>query len=482
MGKISVSNNKNKNKLLHDPLYKDLTEDGLYRKRNKKIAKQKKNDNDNDNSEEYIDSVTSGKILQLAKEQQEEIEIEERKNRKSNSIRNDLDYASDEANEEEYNNGDFYDFGEEELEYSDVEQEEIEEVDGDDIALYDRYLNGNGPTFDGLNGSYNLADKILAEIAKKKERDEILASGKGPINAVEVPPIVIAAYSKLGQLLSTWKHGKLPKIFKRLPIEVNWEDLLYITQPESWTPNVCYEATKLFVSNLDAKGAQKFIEMVLLDRVRKDIEDSEQNKLNYHLYRSLKKSLYKPAGFFKGFLYPLVETGCTKREAIIVGSILSKVSVPPIHSATALTHLLKLDFSPTTTVFIRVLLEKKYALPYQTIDELVFYFMNFRLIQQTNKYDEDLNMRDDELEPDLKALKRKHPPLPVVWHKAFLAFAQRYKNDITEDQRDFLLETVRQRFHKDIGPEIRRELLASQPRMEAGLKEPEKEVQMIDVF
>ena len=54
--------------------------------------------------------------------------------------------------------------------------------------------------------------------------------------------------------------------------------------------------------------------------------------------------------------------------------------------------------------------------------------------------------------------------LPVVWHKAFLAFAQRYKNDITQDQRDFLLETVRQRGHKEIGPEIRRELLAGDSR------------------
>lgn len=36
----------------------------------------------------------------------------------------------------------------------------------------------------------------------------------------------------------------------------------------------------------------------------------------------------------------------------------------------------------------------------------------------------------------------------------------RYKNDLTDDQKDFLLETVRQRFHPLIGPEIRRELLS----------------------
>ena len=27
------------------------------------------------------------------------------------------------------------------------------------------------------------------------------------------------------------------------------------------------------------------------------------------------------------------------------------------------------------------------------------------------------------------------PQLPVVWHKAFLSFATRYKNDLTDDQK-----------------------------------------------
>ena len=96
------------------------------------------------------------------------------------------------------------------------------------------------------------------------------------------------------------------------------------------------------------------------------------------VYRALKKSLYKPAAFFKGFLFPLVESGCNVREATIAASVLSKVSVPALHSAAALSYLLRLPFSPATTVFIKILLEKKYALPYQTVDECVFYFMRFR--------------------------------------------------------------------------------------------------------
>ena len=70
--------------------------------------------------------------------------------------------------------------------------------------------------------------------------------------------------------------------------------------------------------------------------------------------------------------------------------------------------------------------------------------------------------------------------LPVIWHKAFLVFAQRYKNDITQDQRDFLIETVRQRGHRDIGPEIRRELLAGSSR-EFDSEQPPKDDIMVDV-
>jgi hypothetical protein len=58
-----------------------------------------------------------------------------------------------------------------------------------------------------------------------------------------------------------------------------------------------YAATRIFVS---AKPlvVQRFVEMVILDRVREDIH--ENKKLNVHLFSCLKKSLYKPAGFFKG--------------------------------------------------------------------------------------------------------------------------------------------------------------------------------------
>lgn len=54
--------------------------------------------------------------------------------------------------------------------------------------------------------------------------------------------------------------------------------------------------------------AQLFLGVVLLDAVRNDIQ--ENKKLNVHYYEALKRSLYKPAAFFKGIIFPLLDV-CT---------------------------------------------------------------------------------------------------------------------------------------------------------------------------
>lgn len=57
---------------------------------------------------------------------------------------------------------------------------------------------------------------------------------------------------------------------------------------------------------------------------RTDIQ--ENRRLNYHLYEALRKSVYKPAAFYKGMLLPLASAGdCTLREAAIFASVLSRV-------------------------------------------------------------------------------------------------------------------------------------------------------------
>ena len=265
--------------------------------------------------------------------------------------------------------------------------------------------------------------------------------------------------SRIGLFLSRYKSGKLPKPFKILPTVPHWEDILDITRPDSWSTNACYEATKIFVSSTPIV-AQRFMEMVLLPRVQLDIEETK--KLNVHLFNSLKKGLYKPAAWFKGFLFPLInDNRCTLRHAHIISAVLVRVSVPVLHSAAALKGLCDIaaqESSPesektgATNVFIKALLEKKYALPYQVIDALVFHFLRWKVADQSMQLD------------GAAAAKANAVKLPVIWHQSLLAFAQRYRNDITEDQREALLDLLLTKGHASIGPEIRRELLEGRGR------------------
>lgn len=52
-------------------------------------------------------------------------------------------------------------------------------------------------------------------------------------------------------------------------------------------------------------ASRRFYNLILMPRVRDDI--AEYKKLNFHLYMAVRKSLYKPAAFFKGFLLPLCD-------------------------------------------------------------------------------------------------------------------------------------------------------------------------------
>lgn len=475
MGKITTSDTKTKQR--HNPLLKDISSQGgnlrtvprssssSSSQKKKSSKKQRHNDEDDEESgggEGFLDASSSRKILQLAKEQQDELEQEDEIQNKpsfAQSFKNQQIDSEEEEEEDEYS-----DFEEEEEVEEIVYDEEDAEVDPKDAELFNKYFQSNGETNNNdddnsFQPTINLADKILAKI-QEKESQQQQQQQSSPDNsnedAVLLTPKVILAYEKIGQILSTYTHGKLPKLFKILPSLKNWQDVLYVTNPNSWTPHATYEATKLFVSNLSSNEATVFIETILLPRFRDSIENSDDHSLNYHIYRALKKSLYKPGAFFKGFLLPLVDGYCSVREATIAASVLTKVSVPVLHSSVALTQLLTRDFNPATTVFIRVLIEKKYALPYQTLDELVFYFMRFR----NATINQDENMENMDIDQEKTTKVNNGPQLPVVWHKAFLSFATRYKNDLTDDQKDFLLETVRQRFHPLIGPEIRRELLS----------------------
>jgi essential nuclear protein 1 len=130
--------------------------------------------------------------------------------------------------------------------------------------------------------------------------------------------------------------GKLPKAFLVMPHLHNWEEVLFMTSPQDWSPHATFAATKMFVSQLNVKQVQRFVNLILLNKVRDDIR--ENKRLHFALFQAVKKAVFKPGAFYKGFVLPLLKQGdCTLREAVILSAVLNRVSVPMDHSAAVRT-------------------------------------------------------------------------------------------------------------------------------------------------
>ncbi len=52
----------------------------------------------------------------------------------------------------------------------------------------------------------------------------------------------------------------------------------------------------------------------------------------------------------------------------------------------------------------------------------------------------------------------------MLWHQSLLTFVQRYKSDISTEQKEALLELIKKHTHHEITNEIRRELASAKCR------------------
>lgn len=170
-------------------------------------------------------------------------------------------------------------------------QDEFEEleIDAADEEALAHFMSSEAPT------RRTLADIIMEKIQERE------AQGADPAAAQQqgstIDPKVEEVYASVGKLLSRYRAGKLPKAFKIIPSLRQWEEVLYITDPWSWSPHAMRAATRIFASNLNPKMAQRFYALVLLPTVREDIQTFK--RLNYHYYMALKKALYKQAPHFQ---------------------------------------------------------------------------------------------------------------------------------------------------------------------------------------
>ncbi|WFC98835.1 snoRNA-binding rRNA-processing protein [Malassezia yamatoensis] len=466
------------------PLGQDIQEDQLVSRfgrvrTQKHRSKQSKHEQEQDAEPEKLritgsragqttlDPKSSRTILRLAREQQEEVEREEDQfeaedTYPSQNYREDLALQDDEDGDDEDASlsseaGEDY-----EMNYTDLD------IQPEDHALLEQHDQEQEQAMeeigeDGLPRprTKTLADLIMAKIDAAESgvgSQAHTSDDDGRMMPPGINPKVIEVYSKVGQLLSRYKSGPLPKAFKIIPSLPAWEDILYITNPETWTPHATLAATRIFVSNFKPAQCERYYQLVFYDKIRDEIRDNK--KVSYQMYEAIKKSLYKPAAFFKGILFPLCDGGgVTLKEAAIIGSVLSKVSIPVLHSAAALLRLAEMEYSGPNSLFIRILLDKKYALPYKVIDALVYHFLQFA--------DASKGVEVTRTRAGVVGERR----MPVLWHQSLLVFAQRYKSDLTPDQKIALLDLIRVQRHPGIEPDIRRELTTGESRGEL-LPEP----------
>lgn len=103
----------------------------------------------------------------------------------------------------------------------------------------------------------------------------------------------------------------------------------------------------------------------------------------------------------------------------------------------AMLKLAEMEYNGANSIFLRLLLDKKYALPFRVLDALVAHFLSFRTEQRV---------------------------LPVLWHQSLLTLVQRYKADLASEQKSALLELLKVQTHAQISAEIRRELQNAEAR------------------
>ena len=175
----------------------------------------------------------------------------------------------------------------------------------DDAALLRRFMP------DAPGERRTLADIIMSKIKEKEGNMDMeatfMSDGGAPPRAPALDPKVVDVYTEVGRYLAHFKVGKIPKVFKVIPSLTNWEEVLFLTNPETWTPHATLAATRVFASNFNPAKAQRFFNLVLLPKCRDDIV--LHKRLNFHLYLALRKATYKPAAFYKGIVLPLAASG-----------------------------------------------------------------------------------------------------------------------------------------------------------------------------
>jgi essential nuclear protein 1 len=410
----------------HNPLDTDLLDHKqVFRK-----GRAKKQDSDDDGDDEKGMGVMPPKMTSklLAMARQERMEADDDIRRGADPPMDDGDEYEDIDDEEDYDEElEFDDHTSAATDMSDMDPQvpELDPAEAAALAQFQPHSSMQCRT---------LADIILAKINEQKMKKD------GDIDADEdgeevLDKRIVRVYRTVGKLLKTYTAGRLPKAFKVLPRLQNWEDLLWLTKPHEWSAHSLYAATRLFASGLNEKMAQRYYYAFLLPSVTAAMETprSEAKMILHPMrYNAVKKALFKPAAFIKGFLIPMCEDdGVTVQQALVIGTILHKCTIPAIPAAVALVKIAQMPFSPTRAVIMRSIVDKRLSLPFQAVDAMVKYF-----------YD---SLKDDRT-------------MPVLWHQCLLTFLTKYGHEMVSQQFTQIRDVCHKHYHIGVTPDIHREL------------------------
>ncbi|CAG9316808.1 unnamed protein product [Blepharisma stoltei] len=102
-----------------------------------------------------------------------------------------------------------------------------------------------------------------------------------------------------------------------------------------------------------------------------------------------------------------------------------------LHAGAALIKLSDMECTGPVIHFIKVLLQKRYALPGRVLASVCKFF--YKLIMDDRR-------------------------MPVMWHQALLTLAQYYGKEIEPELKDEIRELIKIHNHPQITPEIRKYL------------------------
>jgi len=165
------------------------------------------------------------------------------------------------------------------------------ELDAEDEEMLDMFgsLNIDKNKAGNKSGLTKQEKKQAIELQKMAANlDEKISSKKENARQQEIQqdytkdPKVQKVYGDIAGLFAKYRSGKIPRAFKILSRADQWESLMQLTKPETWSPHAMWSVSKLYTQEMPVDRLKIFFQDFLMPAVRRDIQ--KHKKLNYQYF------------------------------------------------------------------------------------------------------------------------------------------------------------------------------------------------------